>query len=96
MRTTTNADRYVSRARFSASDRPVPADLDVVAAIRARRAKRTNHGSKHAWLKRLARPVASTVARLAGVRRSASIALTLLLATGVGSATSEAAERAPS
>ena len=37
---TTNADRYVSRARFSASDRPVPPDLDVVAAIEARRANR--------------------------------------------------------
>ena len=39
MRTMT-ADPYVSRARYSASDRPVPPDLDVVAAIEARRALR--------------------------------------------------------
>lgn len=37
---TTTADRYVSRARFSASDRPVPPDLHLVASIEARRAKR--------------------------------------------------------
>jgi hypothetical protein len=38
--TTTTPHRYVSRARYSASDRPVPPDLDVVAEIEARPAKR--------------------------------------------------------
>jgi RNA polymerase-binding transcription factor DksA len=37
---TTTADRYVSRARFSASDRPIPPDLHLVASIEARRTKR--------------------------------------------------------
>ena len=33
---TTTADRYTSGARFSESDRPLPPDLDVVAAVEAR------------------------------------------------------------
>ena len=69
MRTMT-ADRYVSRARFSASDRPVPPDLDVVAAIEARRTRRPGRGQPGAVervlrsaLGRLERTMASTCAR---------------------------------
>ena len=91
MRTTT-ADRYVSRARFSASDRPVPPDFDLAAAVGTRRARRANRDTTTPWSARLARRVEPFVARLAGVRRSARLALALLLATGAGYRSDEAAE----
>ena len=69
MRTMT-ADRYATGARFSASDRPVPRDLEVVAAIEARRTKRPSRGQMDAVeralrsaLGRLERAMASTRAR---------------------------------
>ena len=92
MRTTTTADRYVSRARFSASDRPVPPDFDLAAALGTRRARRAARHMPPAWRARLVRRVASFVARLAGVRRSACVALALLLATGAGYRRDEAVE----
>jgi hypothetical protein len=80
MSMTTTAPRYVSRARFSASDRPIPPDFDVRAFIDTRRAT----PEALAPSARLARWFESLAARLAGVRRSAMLALTLSLATGVG------------
>ena len=85
MRTTATAPRYVSRARFSASDRPIPPDFSLAAFIDERRAKREALATTGAPSARRTRWFASLVARLAGVRRSATLALTLLLATGVGS-----------
>ena len=84
MRTTTMAERYVSRARFSASDRPVPSDFDVAAAMATRRANRSARATTPGLGARLIRSLADFFARLAGVRRSATLALTLMLATGVG------------
>ena len=92
MRTTTTADRYVSRARFTASDRPVPPDFDLAAVVGRRRARRAARDMIPAWSARLARRVAPFVARLAGVRRSARLALALLLATGAGYRRDEAVE----
>ena len=89
---TTTADRYVSRARFSASDRPVPPDLDLVGAVGRRRARRAARDTTVPWSARLALRVAPFVARLAGVRRSARLALALLLATGAGDRRDEAVE----
>jgi hypothetical protein len=86
MSTTTTAPRDVSRARFSASDRPVPPDFDVRAFIERRRAKREALWPTRAPSARLVRRFESLAARLAGVRRSATVALTLLLATGFGRA----------
>jgi len=67
---TMTADRDVARARFSASDRPVPPDLDVVAAIEARRNKGPRRGQPGALervlrsaLGRLERAMASSRAR---------------------------------
>ncbi len=69
MRTMT-ANLDVARARYSASDRPVPPDLDVVAAIEARRAKggsRARPGAVERVLRsalgRLERAMASARAR---------------------------------
>jgi Flp pilus assembly protein TadB len=42
MMRTTSTDRFVSRARFSASDRPIPPDFDVAAAMERRRPRRTS------------------------------------------------------
>ena len=86
MSTTTTTPRHVPRARVSASDRPIPTDFDVRAFIDARRAKRETLASAGAPRARLARWFESMAARLAGVRRSATLALTLLLTTGVGRA----------
>jgi hypothetical protein len=82
--TTTTTPRYVSRARFSASDRPVPPAFDVRAYMDERRAKRAASAPTRAPRARLARWFESWAARLAGGRRWATRALTLLLATGVG------------
>ena len=90
MRTTT-APRYLSRVRFSASDRPIPPDFDVAAFMTARRAKRGAFPTIRARSARLARWFASLVARLASVRRAATLALTLMLATGVGAGTGDGA-----
>ncbi|MEO8560806.1 MAG: hypothetical protein ABI601_01945 [bacterium] len=95
MRTTTTP-RYESRARFSASDRPTPPDFDVEAAMSARRARRTSHATERdaptvSWAQRFA----SFAARLTGVRRSATVALSLLLATGVGDAADDDASQRP-
>jgi hypothetical protein len=83
--TTTTAPRYVSRARFSASDRPIPPAFVIEAIVGARRANRSptvdTRGAPTApW----ARWLESLAARLAGVRRAASLALALMLATGAG------------
>ena len=86
MSTTTMTPRDVTRARFSASDRPVPPDFDVRAFLDARRAKREALWPTRAASARLARWFESLAARLAGVRRSATVALTLLLVTGSGRA----------
>lgn len=95
MRTTT-ADRYVSRSRFSASDRPIPPEWKVAAALGTRRAGRTARDMSAAWSARLARRLESFVARLAGVRRSASLALALLLSTGAGRPPDQAVQGARS
>ena len=95
MRTTT-ADRYVSRSRFSASDRPIHPDLKVGAALGKRRTGRTARDMSAAWSARLARRLESFAARLAGVRRSASLALALLLSTGAGRRPDQAVQGARS
>jgi hypothetical protein len=84
MSTTTTVPRRVSRARFSASDRPIPPGFDLRAFIEARRAKRETRAPAGAPRARLARWLESVAVRVAGVRRSATLALTLLLTTGVG------------
>ena len=74
-------DRPLARARFSASARPIP--RDVHAAIEARRAGRAaGFASTSPRQSRGPGPLASFVARMAGVRRSASLAFALLLASG--------------
>ena len=80
MRTTT-ADHYVSRARFSASDRPIPPDFDLAAVLGRRRARPAARDRSAAWSARLARWFEAFIARVAGVRRSASLALAVMLAT---------------
>ena len=90
MRTTT-APRYPARARFSASDRPIAPDFDYSAYVAARRARSGELAAIREMSASLARWFASFVARLAGVRRAATMALTLMLATGFGDGTGNGA-----
>jgi hypothetical protein len=87
--TTTTAPRYLSRARFSASDRPIPPDFDVDAVIDARRAARA--ATPDAPPSRWVRWIEAFITHLAGVRRSAGLALALMLATGSGEDADEGA-----
>lgn len=85
MATMVKATRLAPRAMFSASSRPLPPDFAVRAALEAtrlRRAAKSPTGAAPAA--RWAQPFLSLLARLAGVRRSASVALTLMLASGIG------------
>lgn len=93
MRTTT-APGYPARARFSASDRPIAPDFDYAAYVAARRATSGTVATIRAMSAHFARRIASFVARLAGVRRTATGALTLMLATGAGGRVGDGAAEA--
>ena len=78
------APGYPARARFSASDRPTAPAFDYAAYVADRRASDGTLAMIREWSAPLARWFESFVARLAGVRRAATMALTLMLVTGMG------------
>jgi hypothetical protein len=81
----TTAKRFAPRATFSASSRPLPPDFTVHAAIEASRLRRAADGlTKREPAVGWSRLLPSLLARLAGARRFAGVALTLLLTSGVG------------